>query len=158
MRNWKLTSLVMLVFLSVPFSFAEVIPGRWEKVDSLVPGTPVLVELQSGDGIPGELVSTTAGSLVIDAASQNRMTVPKNAVARVLQMKKGKRQTLLGTLIGTGSGVVTGLVISTRFDETFFARQDLMALTCGGIGALTGALIGRAVRSPDREEVVFQSR
>ncbi len=158
MTNLKMTAIVILVVLSITLTFADVIPGRWDKVANLAPGTRIIVEMESGDSIHGGFVSTTAESLAIDVETNNRTTVPKSGVARILQEKKGKRQTLLGTAIGAAGGVATGLAISSRFDETFFARQDLMALTCGGIGALTGALIGNSIGGEDHQEVIFRSR
>jgi len=158
MTNSKLTITVILMSLSISLTFADVIPGRWDKVANLVPGTPIVVEMQSGDSIRGTFVSTTDESLAIDSETKNRMTVPKSAVSRVLEERKGKRQTLLGAVIGAGGGVATGLAISASFDETFFARADLMALTCGAIGALTGALIGNSIGGDDRQEVIFRSR
>jgi hypothetical protein len=158
MTNLKLIPSVILLVFSLTFTFADVIPGRWDKVANLVPGTRIVVEMQSGDSIRGAFVFTTGDSLGIDLETSNRMTVPKNAVLRVLEEKKGKKQTLLGTAIGAGGGVATGLAISSQFDETFFARRDLMALSCGAIGALTGALIGRSIGGDDRQEVIFRSR
>jgi len=148
----------VLIVFSVTLAFADVIPGRWDKVANLAPGAPIVVEMQSGDTIRGGFVFTTADSLGIEVETSNRMTVPKSAVLRVLEEKKGKKQTLLGTAIGAGGGVAAGLAISANFDETFFARADLMAITCGAIGALTGALIGNAIGSDDRQEVIFRSR
>lgn len=154
----KVTIIVILMTACIGFTFADVIPGRWEKVANLAPGTPIFVEMQSGDRIQGKFASLADESLAVDVGPGNRMTVPKNAVSRVLQEKKGKRQTALGALIGVGGGVATGLAISANFDETFFARGDLMALTCGGIGALTGALIGRSIGGDERQEVIYRSR
>lgn len=158
MTNLRMTATVILIVLSITYTVADVIPGRWDKVANLAPDTRIIVEMESGDSIHGGFASLTADSLAIDLETNNRTTVPKSGVARVLQEKKGKRQTLLGTGIGAAGGVATGLAISSQFDETFFARQDLMALTCGGIGALVGALIGNSIGGDDRQEVIFRSR
>jgi len=158
MSKSQLSMTAILVILGTTFSFADVIPGRWDKVASLIPGTRIVVQMESGDSIQGEFVFTTAESLAIDIETNNRTTVPKKAVSRVLEEKKGHRRTLLGTVIGGTAGALTGVAISGRFDETFFARRDLMALSCGGIGALAGALIGRSIGTDDHQEVIFRSR
>jgi hypothetical protein len=158
MKHSKLTAPLILFALTITSTLANVVPGRWDKVANLVPGTQIIVEMQSGDSIRGGFVSVDDQSLAIDAGINNRTSVPKSGVVRVLQEKKGKRQTLIGTSIGAAGGVLTGVLISSRSDETFFARADLMALTCGGIGALAGALIGHSIDGDNREEVIFRSR
>lgn len=157
MRIKLLASSVVWLFVT-GLGFAEVIPGRWEKVDQLEARSPLILELATGDRIECEFISSTAEELTIETADLRRQAIPKATVARALLVRPAKNRTLLGTAIGTGAGAAAGLIISSPFDETFFARADLMALTCGAIGALTGALIGNAVGHPAEQEVVFRSR
>ena len=158
MTTPRLSVSPILAILCATCLFADVIPGRWDKVANLVPGTRIVVEMQSGDSIRGAFVVTSPDSLGIEVESGNRIAVPKSGVSRVLEEKKGKRRTLLGTVVGGAAGAVTGLAISRSFDETFFARADLMALSCGGIGTLAGALIGHSIGTGDRQEEIFRSR
>lgn len=155
---------IRLIALSVVWIFvtsmaiADVIPGRWEKVDALEAGSPLILELVAGDRIDGEFVASTPEDLTIRRQEGNPQTLPKSAIAQISLVRRAKHRAAIGAAIGAGAGVATGLAISSGFDETFFARGDLMALTCGGIGALTGALIGNAVGRPEQQEVVFRSR
>jgi hypothetical protein len=145
-----------VVLLVTSFGYSDVIPGRWEKVDSLQAGSNVVVELVSGDRVEGELLSSAADALTIRDNGAARV-IPKEAVSRVLVARRtGKHGALYGAAIGAGAGVATGLAVSSQFDETFFARADLMGLTCGAIGALTGAVIGNAAMKSDEREVVFR--
>jgi len=153
---------IQLVVLSVVFLFvtalglADVIPGRWEKVDQLEAGSALVLELTAGDRIECEFVSSTPEELTIETDEGRRQPIPKASIARISLVKPRKNRAVIGAAIGAGAGVATGLAVSSQFDETFFARGDLMALTCGAIGALTGALIGNAASRPEQQEVVFR--
>jgi len=147
--------IVPSVTLSV---FPDVVPGRWEKVDGLKPGSAVTLELASGEKSEGAFVASTPQALTVESDTGGARTIPKDALSRVLLKRSGKRGMLYGAAIGAGAGIATGLAVSSQFDETFFARADLMALTCGGIGALAGALIGQAAIKSEEQEVVFRRR
>ena len=139
-------------------ALGDVIPGRWEKVDKSNPGSRLFIEMQSGDQFEGTFVSSDSEAVVVQTPDGNKLPLVKNAILRVTRPKQATR-TLLGAAIGGGAGVATGLAISSRFDETFFARKDLMGVTCAGIGACVGAAIGSAInRDTDEREVVYQSR
>ncbi|RPI20768.1 MAG: hypothetical protein EHM61_26355 [Acidobacteria bacterium] len=147
--------LVVLACSTTPL-LPDVVPGRWEKVDSLKPGDEIVLELQSGEKAEVVFVSSNPEAVVLGTDSGKRRTITKSEIVRVSRVVKTRQRELLGLGIGAGAGVATGLAISSRFDETFFARRDLMALSCGGIGALTGYLIGRGASRPEHEEILFR--
>ncbi len=155
MRMQVLVVSVVLLFVTA-LGLADVIPGRWEKVDQLKLGSALILELTAGDRIECEFVASTPEELTIETDEGKRQPIPKASVARVSLVQPRKNRAVIGAVIGAGGGMATGLAISSQFDETFFARGDLMALTCGGIGALTGALIGNAISRPAGQEVVFR--
>ena len=154
----QLLALSVVSLFATYLGFADVIPGRWEKVDQLQAGSPLILELLAGDRIECEFIASTPEELTIATQEGNRQAIAKGTVAQISLVRPAKGRAALGAAIGAGAGVATGLAISSQFDETFFARGDLMALTCGGIGALTGALIGNAMGRPAQEEMVFRRK
>ncbi len=157
MRIQLLVLCVVSLFVT-SLGIADVVPGRWEKVDQLQAGSPLILELVTGDRIECAFFASNPEELTIETNDGKRQTIPKTTVTLVSRLQPRKARAVLGMAVGAGAGVGTGLAISSQFDETFFARADLMALTCGAIGALTGALIGNALSKPAGQEVVFRSK
>ena len=126
---------------------ADVIPGRWEIVDSLEPGTPITVRLKEGDRIERSLKTVDTDALeLIDSSGQVR-TVPKSAVDKILGPAKEKDSNLNGTLwglaIGGAGGTVVGAATSKRASNEGASAGAWTAgfgLIGAGIGALTGYL------------------
>jgi hypothetical protein len=156
MKARILVAMFVVLACTTPSLFPDVVPGRWEEVDSLKPGDDIIVELQSGERAEVVFVSSNSEAIILGADIGKTPTIAKNEVVRVSRFRKAGRRDLLGLGIGAGAGVATGLAISSRLDETFFARGDLMAVACGGIGALTGYLIGHAANRPECEEILFR--
>ena len=54
MKNYRIAMIALiLVGLLTVSARAQVIPGRWEKVEALTLGPPITVELKNGDRIEG---------------------------------------------------------------------------------------------------------
>ena len=55
MRNSRtvVISLIFVALLAVPAQ-AQIIPGRWEKVETIKSGPPITVELKNGDQLEGQ--------------------------------------------------------------------------------------------------------
>jgi len=139
-------------------AFGDVIPGRWEKADKTSPGSQLFVQMQSGDQVEGTFISSDEQALVIQTPDGRRLPLVKSAILRVTRPKQATR-TVIGAVIGAGAGVAVGIAISSRFDETFLARRDLMGITGGAVGALVGGSIGSAIRrDTDEREVLYQGK
>ncbi len=137
---------------------AAIVPGRWEKVDSLSQGTPLTIVMRSGDRFDYAFQKADATSITVRDDAGREHEIAKAQVHKIVQPGTDNRDrtTLIGALVGAGAGIGTGIGISKSFDETFFARTDLMALTCGAIGAVSGAFIGRAVGGSG-DQLLFQA-
>ncbi len=155
----QLTGFVPLLILSIAGGLLQgaTIPGRWEKVESLAPGAPLIITLKSGATEAYRFKESDATSLAVYCIDGNELRLPKEAVAKIVKREEPSRKPdWIGAGVGAGGGVAIGLIISARFDETVFARADIMAPALGAIGAAVGAIIGSSVGKP-REEVIYQA-
>ena len=153
----RLIQLTIGLALSTLPAQAGVIPGRWEKVNALKPGSQVVVHLKSQDQLDGNLIETNPEALRLATEDGSIREIPKLAVQTVTLERSGNRSTWIGAGIGGAAGVAIGAGLSSGFDETFLARTDLTALTFGAVGALAGALVGRTSSRPERE-VLYRAK
>jgi len=157
MKTRQIFSMLTLCLMS-SLAFADVVPGRWEKADSTPPGSRISILMRSGDQLEGTFVSSDDQAVTIQTPDGRNVPLVKAAILRVTRPKQASRA-LIGAAIGGGAGLATGLAISSRFDETFLARKDLMGVTFTAIGACVGAGIGSTIRRDTGEqEVLYQGR
>ena len=55
----QVLALILAGLILLP-AYAEVIPGRWEKVSNMEFGTPITVELKNGDRVVGQFEGLSA--------------------------------------------------------------------------------------------------
>lgn len=141
----QIVSLILAGLISMP-THAEVIPGRWEKVSNLSFGTPITVELLSGDQVEGDFDGLSASELEIK--THTALTrIPKTDVQTITTPPKDGLGdgALIGAAIGAG---VLGLVSSKRsYDYSAFGKLSL-----GAIGAAIGLGIGVAADASVKSE------
>ena len=151
-----------LLALLIPFSSgllnAAVVPGRWEKVDSLPANTRLTITLKSGNEADHIFNGSDSANLSVQSAGGAELVIPKADVAEIVQHKpRSKKPTLIGAAVGGAVGAGIGVAVSQSVDETFLARADYMAITWGLIGAGAGALIGHFSTAEPPDEVLYQA-
>lgn len=148
-----------LVILSVPVQvMAAAVPGRWEKVETLVAQTPITVQLGSGEAIPGAFTELTGTAVVIENVDRGRVELPRKAVYRITSVKRISDSrvngTLIGLAVGGGTGAILGAAGGGGGDFWVLSRGE-MAAALGVFGAGVGAAIGFTADSLYREPEVF---
>lgn len=144
---------------------AGVVPGRWEKVERLDAGTPVVLVLKTADRIEGEYHGLNPESLRVVSVQGHELELPRETVQKVLRGEKVRDSlrngTLMGAAIGFGAGFASAYLyaLSVTASGPVFYKEAVshyvaVGLIGGGIGALTGALVDAAQKTA---EVLYQS-
>jgi hypothetical protein len=86
---------------------AGVIPGRWEKVESLEEGYPIIVTLKGWERIKGAFDGLDRESLLIKKNNQQKLDLPKTAVIKVESQERTNNDSLIngpmwGAILGGG--------------------------------------------------------
>jgi len=133
---------------------ADVIPGRWEKVEAQAPGTGLTVVMKSGDRFDCTFEEVQMDTLVVETGAGERR-VPKVDIQRLETSEPVRDPAKDGTLKGAAIGAIAGGVFfgivggGIRGPRDGAGRAIARALVIGavgaGIGAGGGAALGFAV-------------
>ena len=141
---------LLLLFHSV-LLHAEVIPGRWEKVEAQAPGTGLTVLMKSGDRFDCAFKELQMDTLVVETSSGERR-IPKVDIQRLetseLVSDPVKDGTLKGAVIGAVALGVLGASVGAALGGIFsggLGDQIKGAVVVGAIGAGIGAGFGAAI-------------
>ena len=152
MKNPRTAVMVLILvgMLSVPAQ-AQVIPGRWEKIEALMGEPPIIVNLKSGDRLEGQFGGLSASGIFLRTRSA-QAAIPRVEIQQITTRQHDRRwnTTLIGAGIGAGIG---GIVIARRPPAS-----DPIALVATGavaIGAGIGALVAYTADALIMEEVVL---
>ncbi len=109
--NSSIKSLLIIVFFSSVFSSvllkAQVVPGRWEKVDALPTGSKIILTLKAGDRIVCTFKSSSVEELTVLRDSGEEIKIPKAEIQQAVReeyQESPVNRTLLGAAIGAGAG------------------------------------------------------
>ncbi|MBI4457000.1 MAG: hypothetical protein HY644_14045 [Acidobacteria bacterium] len=155
MAQRNLCILSSLVFLVNSFVQAEVVSGRWEKVDALQPGKRIVVILKVGDRIDSAFHHSEHEYLALTDSSGRERRILKSDIGEIVREDSALNGTLNGLLLGFLGGAAMGGAVAAKADTA--AKYSIPFWGAAGAGA--GALIGRAVDKTRKEmEVIYRSR
>ncbi len=142
------------LLVTSPSALAGVIPGRWDKVDRLETGTPIVIVLKSGETLEARFSATKPDSLVFKAIDGTERQVPKAEVEKVTRAEKTRDSLTNGLLIGSAVGFAVGfggLAIFNAHETASGPIWDGEAVSyyagAGLLGGLIGALAGMGIDS-----------
>ena len=139
---------VLLLLSHSVLLHADVIPGRWEKVEAQKQGTELTLILHSGEHVYGLLKEVTTDTVIVIEEGGGQRSITKLSVHRVdtTQIDSTRNGTLIGLAIGGAAGSISGALFISGFSDFPTASEYLgAALFCGAIGAGIGAAIGYKV-------------
>ncbi|GAB4108095.1 MAG: hypothetical protein Kow001_03430 [Acidobacteriota bacterium] len=148
-----------LLTMGVPVR-AEVIPGRWEKLEQRRRHTPLIVTLRAGDRLDATYQGATEDALLLRSIQGQTIQVPKNEVLRVETVASdGVRDGVLwGMGLGFAGGFLAGLVACAADGGCRSEPPAFVATVYGAGGAGAGALTGLAIDSAQKKrEVLYQA-
>ena len=125
----------------------DVIPGTWDKVAVLRPGSPVVVTLVDGARLEGAFRTLRPGGLRLTDSAGQDLTVARSNIQQILV--RDERDDLIdGTLIGAGIGLATAvtiLAVAASGEGYVLASAKWGApLLFSAVGGVIGAFVDRA--------------
>jgi len=101
--------------------------------------------------------NSDARSLTVRDRVGQELVIPKSHVAKVVQQNsRSSKPAWIGTAVGAGAGAAIGAGVSRSFDETGAARADVMAVTCGLIGAAVGFTTGYLIAEKPPDNLLYE--
>lgn len=136
---------------------AGVVPGRWEKVEALTVGSPVVVSSKSETRIEAKFRGLRAEAIDLTDESGKDLQIPRSEVLRITT--RGSKDGLSdGAWIGGGIGVAVAVgvlaIAGSGEGEVVGSAKWGAPLLFGGVGALTGALVDNAYKD---EEIIYKA-
>jgi uncharacterized protein YcfJ len=120
---------------------AGVIPGRWEKVDSLREGEDIVVVMKSGERIEGDFQSADVDSITVKPIREKDRRIVKAEVTQVEREGVKQDGALDGAAIGAGAGAGLGILFASVVgEENSEYRHGAQVL-----GVILGAAVGFGV-------------
>ena len=119
---------------------------KWASVTRLAAGTEIRVFLAGGKQVRGFLQNATADGLALNATtSQERLA--RQEIKRVQLKRPGHRgrNTLIGFLIGAGTGLAAVAVADRGSQESWVIGRDAGKILLTPAGAIVGTVVGVAL-------------
>ena len=146
MKVCQVIGILVFVVLNATPALGGVVPGRWEKLESLPQGTELEVRLHSKERLEGRLLTVEAEELVLDRKEGDELRLPKSQIAKVTSRDRIDRDStkdglLWGTLVGAAVGLpwlIWGLSYEGGESDDARAIGTGICLMSVGIGAGVG--------------------
>ena len=134
---------------------AGVIPGSWDRVVVLRPGSRVVVTLIDGERLEGAFRALSPGDLGLTDSAGRDFAVARSNIRQIVA--RGERDDLMaGALIGAGIGLATAaiiLAVAVSGDGYVLASAKWGApLLLSAVGGVIGIFVDRAHRD---DQVVY---
>jgi hypothetical protein len=167
MRHQKLISAVLAFLLTATAARAEVVAGRWEKIEALAPGTAVIVRFRGGERLECTFNRIGPDEILFNEMNGNERRLPRLAIREIetaaIVRDRLRNGILLGTLIGAVAGLAGIAVYGNSKtngpvnwgDEDASAFLLGSALVGGGVGAATGAILDASIK---HREVLYRAK
>jgi hypothetical protein len=161
----------LIVFMGIGLGTAtiraETIPGRWERVEALPPGTAVIVKLQGGERLEGIYQRIGPDEIVFVESNGIERRLPRMGILKIESATVVPDRLCNGALYGAFIGIAAGIGSMVAYgnaktngpvqwmDEDGPGYLIGSAIVGGGIGAAIGALLDASIK---HHEVLFKAR
>jgi hypothetical protein len=152
-RKFTAAALAFLL-LTCSLPAAEVVPGKWQKVDLLPAGSPITIKTIYGEQVPCTYFSSDRETLLIVETLGNQRRIRKAEIESIFAEKCDDRL-INGAVIGLSAGVASALLLALARGDS--SHQDKVGTAVYGsiLFGLCGMGIGTLVdyHHQGREEV-----
>jgi hypothetical protein len=151
-------AIILLLILQTAPASAEVIPGKWQKVDLLLSGTQIILKTHYGEILDCIYFSSTDDILlVVESVSKQQRRILKSSVEKITATQYDDRLldgSLIGLSVGTGLGLAFTSATNTARHKNSISDRVIGCALFGLLGMGLGALVDYRHRAP---EVVYQA-
>ena len=150
--------LPLLVVFSSGLLNAQVVPGRWEKLDSQPTGKQIIVILKAGDRLECAFKESRADDLTVITSTGRELSIAKSEVREIESQEKIKDSLVNGALIGAGVGLGIALAGLAAAGSGEGEALDSAKWAAPLLGVGGGLGVGMAIdSSKQRTEVLYQA-
>jgi hypothetical protein len=151
----RILTIFVLTAITATSLSAGVVPGRWEKLDVLDPGSKIVLTSKAGDSMRYTFKGADSTSLTVRARGGQELVIPKSHVAKVVQQNsRSSKPAWIGAAIGGGTGVAMG--VGGKGDEGPLAKREVAGPFLGLIGAAVGYTVGYLCTENPPDAVLYQ--
>jgi hypothetical protein len=146
MKATRAITILALLVLATASLQAGVIPGRWEKVEALHAGYPIVVTLESGERLRAVFDGLSEKGLLLTKGDKQGLDVPKAHVVKIEGQEKIENNGLgngaiIGAVVGGGFGLGAALACACEDEAGFVAVATALYGAIGtGVGVGVDAL------------------
>jgi hypothetical protein len=140
MKIKKTIAILIVILLNTLPVLAGVVPGRWEKIDSLEKGTGIVLSLSSGEKMNCFLQGTSTHAVNVVGSDGKDYELPKSAVSKIETLEKHRGPLWDGALIGGAIGLATSGILLSQLGDSSTNNAAALAVY-GGMGAGIGLAI-----------------
>jgi hypothetical protein len=137
---------------------AQVIPGKWQKVELLPAGSPIVIKTFSGEVLDCFYFHASREILlVVESISKEQRRIPKSTVRQIIAKDYDDRLLnggLTGLVAGAAAGILITSVTDTARNNNTAGDHVLGALLFGLLGMGFGSLIDYKHKG---REVVYEA-
>ena len=142
----SLSAAMAILLLACSSQAAEVIRGKWQKVDLIPSGTPIILKAANGERMECTYISSDREMLLIVETSGNPRRIRKSEVESIIAEKYEDRL-FNGAVIGLSAGVAAALLTAAASPE--INNRDRAGFIAFGsvLFGLAGMCVGTLVDS-----------
>ncbi len=154
MRKFLSAAMVVLL-LAGSGRAADVIRGKWQKVDVMPSGTPIILKTTGGERVECTYISSDREMVLVVEADDRPRRIRKAEVESIVAEKYEDRL-LNGAVIGLSAGVAIALVTAAVSTEVNHRDRAGFAVFGGVLFGLAGMCVGSLVDAHHKgREVVY---
>jgi hypothetical protein len=152
-----ISAAMAFLFLTGFLPVADVIPGKWQKVDLLPAGSPITIKTIYGEQVPCTYFGSDRETLLIVETRRNQRRIRKAEIETIIAEKYDDRL-VNGAVIGLSAGVAFALLLSLARGETSHHDRVTLAVFGSVLFGLCGMGVGTLVDYQHQgREVVYRA-
>jgi hypothetical protein len=125
---------------------SRVVPGSWDRVESIRLGSPFVVTLKMGDRLAGTFKALCADVLILTDPAGKEFSIPRSEIARIVTQAEDRLASgaWIGAAVGLGTALAVLAIAGSGDGYVLPSAKWGAPLLLSGVGSLVGVLVDRA--------------